>query len=224
MGSKTTTEIVNDFAHVYYNSKVWTRTRWRGLAVGKCPLDLWVFQEIIYDTKPTLFIESGTGGGGTTWFIANIFDLIGAGRVITIDNKIVREEQRKRNPPVCPLHPRITYLLGDSSTSEKVQTKLEGLILEEDRVMVNLDSHHSRDHVSRELELFSRFVTPGCYLIVDDTNLGHRAGLGPKAFWNNGPWEAVQDFLKSHDNFVSDRKREKFFHTFNPQGYLLRIE
>ncbi len=82
-----------------------------------------------------------------------------------------------------------------------------------------LDSDHRREHVLRELELYSRFVTPGCYLVVEDTNInGHPVAptFGP------GPMEAVRDFLASTDDFEVDHSREKLLLTFNPSGYLRR--
>ena len=85
--------------------------------------------------------------------------------------------------------------------------------------MVVLDSDHSREHVLRELELYAPLVTPGCYLVVEDTNVnGHPVspGFGP------GPMEAVGDYLRTTDDFEVDRGREKFMLTFNPSGYLRR--
>jgi cephalosporin hydroxylase len=83
--------------------------------------------------------------------------------------------------------------------------------------MVILDSDHHKDHVLRELEIYSKFVTNGSYIIVEDTNInGHpvRPKFGP------GPTEAVKEFLKGSRDFVIDKSREKFFLTFNPNGYL----
>ncbi len=85
--------------------------------------------------------------------------------------------------------------------------------------MVILDSDHSRDHVLRELELYSPLVTPGCYLVVEDTNVnGHPVSpeFGP------GPMEAVEAFLETTNDFEVDRSREKLLLTFNPSGYLRR--
>lgn len=218
--SRSRRQIVADFSRAYYNTRVWTRTFWFGLNCGKCPLDLWIFQEILYETRPTLVIESGTGGGGSTLFLANMMDLLGQGRVITIDKK--RIAMPERHPLARPPHPRIMYLHG-SSVSPAIQTKLESLILSEDKVMVDLDSAHGQPHVGEELELFSKFVTPGYYLVVEDTNIGHPV-QGPPAQMERGPWEAVEAFLESHPNFKPDLRREKFLLTHNPRGYLRRME
>jgi cephalosporin hydroxylase len=86
--------------------------------------------------------------------------------------------------------------------------------------MVILDSDHSQSHVEKELKLFAPLVTLNSYLIVEDTNInGHPAypSFGP------GPYEAVETFLRTNDNFEVDSSREKFLMTFNPKGYLKRV-
>lgn len=211
---------IRDFSRLYYKSRVWTRTFWFGLNCGKCPLDLWIFQEILYETRPSLVIECGTGGGGSTLFMAHMMDILDHGRIVTIDKKGV--VPLERHPLARPAHPRITYLRG-SSVSRRMHEKLRSLILPEDRVMVDLDSCHGQPHVAKELELFCEFVTPGCYLIVEDTNLGHPVEALP-ALMARGPWEAVEEFLNSHSNFKPDLRREKFLLTHNPRGYLRRLE
>ncbi len=119
-----------------------------------------------------------------------------------------------------PQHPRITYLVG-SSTSPEILEQVKGMIPPSDRVMVILDSDHGRDHVLRELELYSDLVSPGSYMIVEDTNVNGHPVLtshGP------GPTEALEEYLRRDRRFVVDRSREKFFFTFNPGGYLRKVE
>ncbi len=85
--------------------------------------------------------------------------------------------------------------------------------------MVVLDSDHSAAHVGKELEIYAPLVTPGCYMVVEDTNVnGHPISpdFGP------GPWEAVEAFLSRRTDFVADGSREKFILTFNPRGFLRR--
>jgi cephalosporin hydroxylase len=111
-------------------------------------------------------------------------------------------------------------LLG-SSTSKEIVEKIKNSIKDKDRVMVILDSDHSKVHVLNELRIYSELVTRGSYLIVEDMCLnGHPVYPG----FGLGPMEAVEEFLKESKDFVADRRREKYYITFNPKGYLKRIK
>ncbi|MGZ4356297.1 MAG: CmcI family methyltransferase [Gaiellaceae bacterium] len=200
--------IVEQAHRLFYLSGVWGRTRWLGTKTAKNPLDLWVFQEIVFETRPDLIVETGTLNGGSAAFLASLCELVGSGEVISIDLNPVS--------PNYPQHPRIAYLGGRSSTApevvETVRERAQGK-----RTMVILDSDHSAAHVAAELVAYSPFVSPGCYLIVEDTNVGAiRRDLLP------GPAEAVRAFLSRANEFEVDRAREKYLITFNPGGYLRR--
>jgi cephalosporin hydroxylase len=202
---------VDDFANLYHESQgsTWNNTFWRGVRTQKLPLDAWIFQEIIHETQPDVVVEAGTFQGGSAYFMASLMDLIGKGRVITID---IDDYPRK------PRHDRITYLIG-SSTSDEIVTKVRSLIGENDKVMVVLDSDHRAEHVLNELRIYGEMVTVGNYLIAEDTNVN---GHPVKPEFGPGPWEAVQAFLKENKSFTVDTKREKLLLTFNPGGYLIR--
>ena len=76
--------------HMAYHSDAsgtWQNTFWQGVPVWKCPLDLWIYQEILYETRPDVIIETGTKNGGSACFFGSLFDLIGQGRVLSIDIK-----------------------------------------------------------------------------------------------------------------------------------------
>lgn len=208
--------IADQFHKLYYNAQVfdgtWNDTRWLGVQTAKCPLDLWIYQEIMHEVRPDVIVECGTAYGGSALFFASICDLLGNGTVISIDIK---------ERPGRPEHGRIRYLLGSSTSDEiidEVKKRIGSPI--ETKVMIVLDSDHRKSHVLNELRRYSKLVTVGSYLIVEDTNLnGHPVDptFGP------GPMEAVEEFLAGHDDFVVDKKREKFYLTFNPRGYLQRI-
>ena len=200
------------FHALFYHSDHQTRAgnTWLGVPIVKCPLDLWIYQEIVLAVRPDVVVETGTFRGGSALFFASLFDLLGNGRVYTVD---VAED------PARPRHPRITYLLG-SSTSTEVCARVRDAIAPQENVLVVLDSDHHSDHVLEELTAYHDLVKPGGYLIVEDTHVnGHpvRPGFGP------GPMEAVREFLSRHRDFAPDRSREKFLLTFNPMGYLRRL-
>jgi cephalosporin hydroxylase len=206
-------ETVDRFHELYYSAddRTWRNTRWMGIPAYKCPLDLWIYQEILHELEPDLVIECGTAEGGTALYISHVLDLIGKGDVITVD---------LAPPAHPPSHPRIRYLHG-SSTDPVIVRQIEEAARGKAAVMVILDSDHARVHVAEELRLYHALVTPGSYLIVEDTNVN-----GNPVFRDHGPGpaEAVQEFLSAHPDFVPDESREKFFLSFNPGGYLRRRE
>jgi cephalosporin hydroxylase len=207
-------QIVERFHRLYYDAyalgETWGSTFWLGVKTQKCPLDLWVYQEIIHELKPDVIIETGTLNGGSALFLASMCDLMARGAVITIDVNHKKE---------LPTHPRIKYLLG-SSISDEIVRDVRSQIREGDTVMVILDSDHRRDHVLSELRTYGALVSRGSYLIVEDTNINGNPvfeDFGP------GPMEAVEDFLRETKDFVVDREKEKFYLTFNPCGYLRKV-
>jgi len=208
---KNEKKILDIYHNLYYDARLFGGTHgdtyWLGSPIYKCPNDLICYQEIIYETKPDVIIETGTMDGGSALFLATMCDLVGGGRVITIDIAF-REGQ--------PNHPKLTYVLGSSVAKEIVANVTES-IRPSDRVMVILDSDHRKHHVLEEMQIWSKIVSPGCYMIVEDTNMnGHPVApeFGP------GPMEAVDEFLRDNNGFEIDEKREKFLLTFNPRGYL----
>jgi cephalosporin hydroxylase len=211
---QTRHEIVDTFHCLYHDSHLfdgtWSDTRWLGVPVAKTPLDLWVYQEILVELRPALVIETGTLNGGSALFLATVLDVLGAGRVLTID-----VETRSGRPA----HSRIEYATG-SSTDPAVHRDATIAAREAGgAVLVVLDSDHTRDHVLAELRLYAPLVSAGSYVIVEDTNVnGHTVSPehGP------GPAEAVEAFLREDSRFEIDRSREKHYLTFNPGGYLRR--
>jgi cephalosporin hydroxylase len=182
---------------------------WFGYRVLKCPMDLWMYQELLVRTRPEVVIETGTFEGGSALYLAGILDQIGSGRIVTID---IRAE------PDRPVHPRIEYVLG-SSIEPDIVTRVRESVAGR-RTMVILDSDHTERHVHAEMVAYSPLVHVGDYLIVEDTNVnGHPAwpGFGP------GPMEAVDRFLAERQDFEVDSRCERFLMTLNPRGYLRRI-
>ena len=208
-------QIVDQFHQLLYDSNVigkgYNGAHFVGTKVQKCPFDLFVYQEIISEIKPDVIIETGTAFGGTSLFLASICDLINKGRILTIDIDEIKGK---------PKHKRITYLTG-SSSNEKIVKEVKEKIGKRDKVLVILDSDHSAQHVFNELMIYSKFVTKGSYLIVEDTNVN-----GNPVYPDHGPGpaEGLKKFLKSNGEFKVDRNREKYYLTFNPGGYLKKVK
>lgn len=180
------------------------RAYWLGQPVAKSPLDLWVYQEIIHATRPEVLLETGSHTGGSAYFFACLFDLLGEGEVVSVELVPYPRVQ----------HPRITYITGDSTDPFTV-----GLMAEYSkgkRTMVALDSLHSYEHVAKELAAYAPLVSPGCYLVVEDIN---------PSLWPN-PSEAgtraVSEFLAQNPDFSADLDCEKFLITCNTNGWLRR--
>jgi cephalosporin hydroxylase len=195
---------------VFYASEAWTKANWLGTQVLKNPLDLWVYQEIMAETRPDVVVETGTWRGGSALYLASVCDLLDVGEVISIDIAAMRDDY--------PQHPRITYLAGRSSTDPGVVDEVEARARGR-RTLILLDSDHSQAHVEAELAVYAPLVPVGCYVIVEDSNIGQiRKDLMP------GPLQAVETFLAGTDEFDIDRDREKFLITFNPSGHLRRVK
>jgi cephalosporin hydroxylase len=214
-------KITDAFHLMYYSSShTWNNgnTKWMGVACFQNPLDIWIFQETIFEKKPSLIIECGSFMGGTSLFLAQMMDLSGVmkeGCVIAID---VGDESKVE-------HERIRKLTG-RSTSSLVLNRIQGIIesnqkiMDDDKIMVILDSDHSTENVLNELRIYSKIVSHNQYLVVMDSNLGgnpiHVPSIGP------GPMQAIEMFMRDNDEFEIDREKEKFYFTFCPNGWLRR--
>jgi cephalosporin hydroxylase len=213
--SSSEADIVDRFHHLYYygsedEHQVWVRTFWMNVPCIQCPLDLWVYQEILTELRPDLVVETGTLLGGTTLFLAQTLDAVGKGTIVSIDLEDLPR----------PAHPRIGYVSG-SSTDATLIAKLFAARPPEEKRVVILDSDHSKAHVLGEMRLFAPHVPVGGYMIVTDSNVnGHPVfpAYGP------GPYEAIEEFLTECDEFVIDFTRQKHKLTFNPNGFLKRIK
>lgn len=210
---------VDEFHIHYEKNKMWANSKFMGVPMWKLPFDAMVIQELIYKVKPDLIIETGTGHGGSALFYASICELMGQGYVITID--IDDNKRNSNNWGNFEWEDRITFLTG-SSIDEDILYHVQMENVHSKRTMVLLDSWHTKDHVLKELELYSPLVTIGSYLIVEDTHAnGHPV---PWEYTNEGPYEAVDEFLTGNDNFAIDTYCEKYLMTFNPNGFLRRIQ
>jgi len=195
---------------------------WLGRPVIQFPQDLLTLQEIIWSVRPQVIVETGIAHGGSLIFHASMLQLLGgAGEVIGIDVEI--RPQNRRDIENHPLYPRITLFEG-SSTDARVAAKVYDRVGGKSPVMVVLDSNHTHDHVLAELELYSRVVTAGSYLVVLDTVIEEIPDelIGDRP-WKKGnnPKTAVKKFLESNSRFQIDSGIEKkLLLTVAPGGYL----
>lgn len=186
--------------------------RWLGHDIIKTPMDCWVYQEIIHDTKPDFVIELGVMFGGATHFYASILELMGHGEVLGIDISLA-----KARPPG---NRRIRYFEGSSVAPEMVE-KI-GAIVRGKRVLVIADSDHEKEHVLSEIRAYAPMVHVGGYFVVEDS-LNDVMGYHPVP--NQGPQAAAHAFLAESGDFVLDRRwAERYVMTLNPDGFLLRVK
>lgn len=187
---------------------------WRGVQLVKHPMDMVVFAEVIHTVMPRVIIETGTRTGGSALFFADMMKIGGvpAGRVVTVD---VAE------PDTPFTDERIRFLRG-SSVNLEVLDEVHTLAANRAPRMVMLDSDHSPEHVYAELEAYHYLVTPGSYLIVEDTNIANPVDRVIAEF-GDGPRVALEKWLPDHPEFVPDRFRERFGVTFNPGAWLRRV-
>lgn len=178
---------------------------WMGRPIIKYPQDIVIMQELIWDVKPDLIIETGIAHGGSIIFSSSMMELLGnGGKVIAVDIDI-----RKHNRDEIEKHPmmkNITMLEG-SSVDEKIVQQIADYAKNFKKVMVVLDSNHSHEHVYRELELYTPLVSLDSYILLPDTFVE----FFPKGYVTNRPWDvgnnpytAMEAYLKTTDQFVKD--------------------
>ena len=184
---------------------------YRGIPAIKCPFDYVLYQMLIWEINPDLIIEIGTNQGGSTLYLADILDLIGKGKIHTIDIK-----DNEVNPVVLS-HPRITsFTDGFENYNTTELNKYQTILIIDD------GSHQYSDTLAT-LDKFSPFVSKGSYFIVED---GIVTELGNAQDFDGGPQRAIKEFLQNHPNFMIAEKWCNFFGpnaTFNINGYLKRI-
>jgi len=177
---------------------------WMGRPIIQLPDDMFRMQELIYEVKPNLLIETGIAHGGSLIFYAQLLNLFDNSRVIGVDIDI-----RQHNRLAIENHelfPIIELVEGDS-TYETTISKLTDAVASSERVLVVLDSAHDYDHVYRELQIYSQFVSSRSYIVVTDGSQEY-LGTTPRSkrdypgyvdTWStNNPKRAAEDFC--HDN------------------------
>jgi cephalosporin hydroxylase len=220
-------------------SKAWLRATWdskyvysfawMGRPIIQLPEDMIRLQEVIYALKPDVLVETGVAHGGSLIFYASLFEAMGRGRVVGVDIEI-----RPHNRQAIEDHPmkkRIELIEG-SSTAPEVLEQVKALIKPGEKVLVVLDSNHSRDHVLAELKAYGELVEVGSYVVATDGIMAQVKG-GPRTAddwdWNN-PQQAVHDFVAQDKRFVVEEPAFPFNEgavkervTYWPDAFVKRI-
>jgi cephalosporin hydroxylase len=216
----TSFNVASNKAQYSYNFK------WMGRPIIQYPQDMIAMQEIIWELKPDLIIETGIAHGGSLIYYASLLELIGKGEVLGIDIDI--REHNKKEIEGHSMFKRIKMIQG-SSISEDVVSKVNDFARGKETVLVCLDSNHTHEHVMSELKAYAPLVTRNSYIVVFDTIVedlpeGYFSQKRPWGISNN-PKTAVSEFLETNDNFVIDNSIDnKLLISVAPGGYLKRVK
>jgi cephalosporin hydroxylase len=214
--------ISNNFIELTSKYKYTYNFSWLGRPIIQFPQDIVAVQEIIWQVKPDLIIETGIAHGGSLIFYASMLELLGGdGRVLGIDIDI--REHNRVEIEKHPMYKRITMIQG-SSIDEDIAKQVYDFAKNKKQILVVLDSMHTHDHVLKELEFYSPLVAKGSYLVVFDTAIEDM----PEDFFPDRPWgkgnnpkTAVWEFLKTNNRFEIDKEMEnKLLITVALDGYL----
>ena len=210
------------FVRAGWQRKLSYEVTWLGVPIIQLPEDILIIQELIWRIRPDVIVESGVAHGGALVLYASLLEMLGHGRVIGVDIEI-----RKYNRLAIEAHrmsPRISLIEG-GSTDPTTFAAVRDQIHPGERVMVMLDSSHTRDHVRAELELYSELVTPGSFVVVFDEVMREVADA-PNANpeWDHdNPLGAVNDFLQDHRDFIAETGYERLYVTYCRGGFLRRL-
>ena len=193
----------------YQREIVFERIHYRGVPTWKNALDLWIYQEIIWECEIDVVIEIGVRHGGTTLWLSDLLRNVRGESATVISIDLER--------PALALPVNVHFIRGDSIAPETVAEA--HLVGRERRTLVIADGNHAAHHVLTELRLYSPLVSEGSYFIAED-------GIVDLMEWKEyvpGPLVAARQFLSETDEFVLDRSREKFLLTYAPGGFLKRV-
>ena len=210
------------------NKHVYTFT-WLGRPIIQLPEDMLRLQEVIFSVQPDVIIETGVAHGGSLVFYASLCKAMGRGRVIGIDIEI-----RPPNRQAIEAHPLFSYitLIEGSSIAPDVLEAVSGSIAPDQTVLVFLDSCHTKEHVTAELNAYARLVSVGSYIVAMDGIMQDLAGA-PRTdadwSWNN-PQAAARDFVASNPNFIIEEPGFRFnegtvskWVSYWPNGFVKRV-
>lgn len=203
--SKEAFELISkQWLKVGWNQKYPYTFSWMGRPIIQLPEDLIRVQEVVYRVRPDVLIETGVAHGGSLIFYASLFKAMGHGRVIGIDVEI-RPHNRSaiEAHELCPL---ITLIEGSSVEAEVVK-QVASLVQPDEKVMIILDSNHTKRHVLEELEAYHHLVSAGSYIVATDGSMGELYDVprGKPEWQVDNPATAAVEFAKRHQEFALEQ-------------------
>lgn len=213
---------------------------WQGRPIIQYPQDMVAMQELIWQIKPDLIIETGIAHGGSLIFSASMLalldmcDAIETGAMLDPKNSKRKVlgldiDIRPHNLAAIEAHPmasRIQMIQGSSIAPEVIE-QVRQVAKDYQRILVCLDSNHTHAHVLAELEAYAPLTSVSSYCVVFDTLIEDMpAEMFPDRPWGPGdnPKTAVWEYLKTHPEFEIDKSiQNKLLITVAPDGYLRRI-
>ena len=196
--------ITRQWVRLGWNQKYQYTFSWLGRPIIQLPEDMLRIQEVIFQLKPDVIIETGVAHGGSLIYYSSLCRAMDRGRVIGIDIEI-----RPHNRAAIEAHPmndRITLIEG-SSTDPDIVARVKSLVAPGETVLVILDSNHTYAHVSSELEVYAGLVTAGSYLVATDGIMYDLADVprGVPTWTTDNPTAAARDFLLGHPEFMLEQ-------------------
>lgn len=193
-----------------WNQKYPYTFSWMGRPIIQHPEDLVRLQEVIYTLKPDVIIETGVAHGGSLILYASLMKAMGQGRTVVGVDLEIRPHNRTAIE-THELHSMLRLVEGNSVAPEIV-AQAASFVRAGDKVLVILDSNHSRAHVAAELEAYHHLVTPGSYIVATDGIMREVADVprGVPEWRYDNPAQAAEDFAARHPEFVIESPRWRF--------------
>ena len=197
-------EISRHWVRVGWNQKYQYTFSWLGRPIVQLPEDIVRVQEVIYQIRPDVIVETGVAHGGSLIFYASLCKVLDKGRVVGIDIEI--RPHNRQAIQAHELQPLITLVEG-SSIDDTVVSRVKSLVRPRETVLVLLDSNHTRQHVLDELNAYHDLVTPGSYIVATDGIMRELCDVprGNPDWAANNPAAAALDFAREHPEFVLEQ-------------------
>ena len=223
--------ISNQWLKVGWNQKYPYSFSWMGRPLIQLPEDVMRVQEVVYQVKPDVIIETGVAHGGSLILYASLLKAMGKedARVVGVDIEI-----RRHNREAIEKHelfPMITLIEG-SSTDPEIVAEATSHVRETDTVLVILDSCHTKDHVAAELAAYHTLVTPGSYIVATDGSMKdlYEVPRGESGWEQDNPTQAAKEFANAHPEFEIEQPNWPFNEssltkniTHWPSAYIKRV-